>query len=296
MGDGRAAGLPDGALWGVIALWAVVTLTSFFAPGVVLANDARYLNVVLLSVFTLGHGARRYGWGGIAVYFAIAVVVTNLFENLSIVTGFPFGSYHHTAAMGPKLAHVPIIVGPIFAVAGYLAWALAGVVLGEVFGAAHRGIACARPLIAAFVTTSWDLCVDAIGGTVNRDWVWADGGAWFGVPWLNFFGWMLTMWVIFQLFAVYLARRAPPAAIDARAVYWTQPIVYWTLIALQFPLLAVLVPDAALHDPSGTPWGLRDVFVSMAVTSVFTMLFTALLAACLLQRARRSEKGDIPHL
>lgn len=278
-------------LWAIIGLWLLVTLTSFFAPATLSANTARYVNVALLSVFTLVHGAQRYGARGIIVYFVIAVVVTNLFENLSIVTGFPFGAYHHTASMGPQIVHVPVIVGPIFAVAGYLAWVLAGILLGDVFAPPRSGIAWARPLIAAFITTTWDLCVDAIGGTVNRDWVWADGGPWFGVPWLNFFGWMLTMWVIFQLFAVYLARRAPPVASALPRAYWLQAVVYWLLIGLQFPLLALIVPAVTLTDPAGQVWHARDLFASMALVSCFTMIFTALLAWMLLVRDAARDGG-----
>ncbi|MGE0484163.1 MAG: carotenoid biosynthesis protein [Gammaproteobacteria bacterium] len=276
----------DGLLWGVIAAWAAITLTSFFAPAVLSANAARYVNVALMSAFTLVHGARRYGWAGIAVYFVIACVVANTFENLSIVTGFPFGQYHHTAAMGPKLFHVPLIIGPIFAVAGYLAWVVAGILLGEAFGAPARGIAVARCLCAAAVTTMWDLCVDAIGGTVSRDWVWAGGGAFFGVPWQNFAGWLLTMWVIFQVFAVYLARRGDIRPVPVASPYWLQPVVFWLLIGLQFPLLALIVPEGALSDPAGVAWTVKGLFTAMAIVSVFTMSFTALLAWVLLARAR----------
>lgn len=275
--------------WVVIGLWLIVTLTSFFAPTLLSANNARFINVALMSVFTLLHGAQYYRLSGILVFFALAVIVTNATENLSIVSGFPFGQYHHTAAMGPRIAHVPLIIGPIFAVAGYLSWMLAGVLLGEVFAAPRRTIALARPVIAAFVTTTWDLCVDAIGGTVNRDWVWADGGPWFGVPWLNFFGWMLTMWLIFQAFAIYLKFVAAPAPVAARSVYWLQPIVFWALIALQFPLLALIVPDLVLTDPAGAQWRSTDLFASMALVSVFTMGFTVVLATQLWWRARCAE-------
>jgi len=280
----------DTILWVVILLWLLVTLASFFLPSLMPANTARFINVALLSVFTLLHGSRRYG-AAIAVYFLLAVVLTNIFENMSIVTGFPFGAYHHTAAMGPKLWHVPLIVGPIFAVAGYIAWVLAGILLGDVFSA-YRGVAFGRPIIAAFLTTSWDLCVDAIGGTVNRDWVWANGGPWFGVPLLNFFGWMLTMWVTFQLFAVFMARRQPPTAIPATATHWRQPIVYWLLIGLQFPLLALIVPAAPLADPTGQVWYSSDLFQSMALTSVFTMIFTALLTWLVLVRHARHTAAE----
>jgi uncharacterized membrane protein len=270
----------------IISAWIAVTLTSFFAPGVLHPNDARFVNVGLLSAFTLWHGAVRYGWRGIAVFFVVGVLVSNFSENLSITTGFPFGHYQHTDAMGPRLWHVPVIIGPIFAAAGYFAWQLAGILLGDVFRPTATSVAIARPVIAAFITTSWDLCVDTIGGTVNRDWVWADGGPWFGVPWLNYFGWMLTMWIIFQGFAVWVARSGTIRAIPARAPYWTLVIVFWTLIALQFPLLAWLVPDGESIDPSGRVWSTSALFQSMALTSVFTMLFTSVLAAVVLQRAR----------
>lgn len=282
---------PRSLVWGwiVVGLWLFVTLTSFFAPALLSANNARFINVALMSLFTLIHGVQRYRLAGIFVFFALAVLVTNATENLSIVSGFPFGHYHHTAAMGPKIAHVPIIIGPIFAVAGYLGWVIAGVLLGDVFAAPQRAVALARPLVAAFVTTMWDFCVDAIGGTVNRDWVWADGGPWFGVPWLNFFGWMLTMWLIFQAFAVYLKFAEPPLKQAARSAYWLQPIVFWGLIALQFPLLAAIVPAATLSDPAGDTWQSTDLFTSMALVSVFTMGFTVVLATQCWWRARCAE-------
>ena len=284
-----ASGASEMALWGIILLWALVTLTSFFLPSLLSANTARFINVGLLSAFTLLHGSRQYG-AAIAVYFLLAVLSTNLFENMSIITGFPFGEYHHTDAMGPKLWHVPIIVGPIFAVAGYLAWVLAGILLGDAFSPV-RGIAFARPVIAALITTSWDLCVDAIGGTANRDWVWANGGPWFGVPLINFFGWVLTMWVAFQLFALYVARRQTTTDIPPTAAYWRQPIVYWLLIGLQFPLLALIVPSATLSDPTGQSWNASDLFQSMALTSVFTLCFTALLAWLVLMRQAQPAPG-----
>ena len=273
--------------WGIIVAWLVVTLLSFFAPQLLSANTARFINVALLSAFTFVHGSVRYGLRGIAVYFVIAVVVTNITENCSIITGFPFGQYHHTAAMGPKIWHVPIIVGPIFAVAGYLSWVLAGILLRDAFSDKHvNGIA--RPLIAAFITTSWDLCVDAIGGTANRDWVWAEGGPWFGVPWLNFFGWMLTMWIIFQLFSFYLARHGKLRLIPVSTSYWRQLIVYWTLIALQFPLLAVIVPAIDFTDPVGHTWHSGHLFESMALVSIFTMLFVSVLASAIVCREARA--------
>lgn len=270
--------LPIHLCWLLMGAWLLVTLTSLFAPKILGVDTSRYINVALMSAFTLVHGAARYGRRGIAVYFLTAVAVAYGMENLSIATGFPFGHYEHTAHMGPQLGRAPLLVGPIFAVAGYLGWALAGMLLGDAFDARPGSVFIARPLIAAFITTSWDLCVDPIGGTMNRDWIWAEGGGYFGVGWMNFFGWMLTMVSIFTLFALWLRRepRLPMRVADAR--YWLQPMVFWTLIALQFPLLFAIVPDFKLTDPTGQAWQAADLLETMMLASVFTMLFSALLA------------------
>ncbi|MEM8785784.1 MAG: carotenoid biosynthesis protein [Pseudomonadota bacterium] len=271
--------------WLIIAAWTLTSLTSILAPAVLPYTTARYINVALMTGFTFFHGVRRYGWVNITAFFVIGVVITNLTENLSIVTGFPFGHYSHTELMGPKLWHVPLIVGPIFAVAGYVAWVLAGILLGEPEGRQSKGLMAGKGLIAAFITTSWDFCVDPIGGTLNRDWVWANGGGYFGVPWINFFGWMLTMWLIFLAFGAFLAARGgSPAPVTDRR-WLAQPVVFWALIGLQFPLLLALAPTGVtVTDPAGTVWAVDHLLETMALSAFFTMLFTALLCALLLTR------------
>ena len=275
--------------WALIAMWVMVTLTSLAAPTLLPFDISRYINVALMSAFTFVHGAARYGRRGISMYFVTTALVAYAMENASIVTGFPFGHYQHTAHMGPQLGHAPWLVGPIFAVAGYLGWSLAGLLLGDAFSTRRIGPLIARPLIAAFITTAWDLCVDPIGGTLNRDWIWAEGGGYFGVGWMNFFGWMLTMTVAFLLFALWLARQPQSPAVIEDFGYWLQPIVFWLLIALQFPLLFAIVPDFALKDPTGQAWQASDLLETMMLASVFTMLFTALLAWFHLLRWRSEQ-------
>jgi len=41
--------------------------------------------------------------------------------------------------------------------------------------------------------------------------VWQHGGAYFGVPLTDFLGWYLVVYVIYQLFALYLHGRSPGA-------------------------------------------------------------------------------------
>src|SRR3989442_1820611 len=93
---------------------------------------------VVLSIsvaFALIHGAVRYGWWGIATFIVICLVVSNILENTSILTGFPFGHYHYTDVLGAKLSLVPVLIGPAYFATGYLAW----VVRKLLVGAGRRG-------------------------------------------------------------------------------------------------------------------------------------------------------------
>ena len=190
------------ALTGV---WFVALLAGLFYPGI--GSQAYYVQLLSLSLFGLVHGSERYGLPAMLAFLAIMFVVVNLTENLSIATGLPFGNFEHTPAMGPKLFYVPVIVGFAYFSAGYLGWALANLLLGEPDRDRGALALFATPVVAMFITTAWDACIDPIGGTVARNWIWKDGGGYFGVPLSNFIGWMITTYIAFQLFALLPARR-----------------------------------------------------------------------------------------
>ena len=82
------------------------------------------LHLVLLVSFALLHATLRYGAKGAAAFAVICLVVSNVFENVGVATGFPFGSYFYTDALGPKLLYVPLLIGPAYLGVGYLAWAM----------------------------------------------------------------------------------------------------------------------------------------------------------------------------
>ncbi len=103
-------------------------------PGKLPVAGVIALHVLPLLVFALIHGAMFYGRRGILIFFLISFIVGNIFENLGVATGFPFGRYYYTDMMGPKLFHVPILVGFAYPWMGYLSWTLGRVILGNPAG------------------------------------------------------------------------------------------------------------------------------------------------------------------
>ncbi len=225
-----------------------------------------------LTLFGLLHGALTYRWRGILLFLVICLGVSNAFENLSIMTGFPFGWYHYSDALGPKLFLVPLLIGPAYFGMGYLSWTLARAILGDEDARLVGPLSFAAPTIASFIMVFWDLTIDPMASTINGSWVWRDGGSYFGVPVSNFLGWYLTVYVFFQCFALY--ARGRPASYTKVPGYWITPLFAYTSIIIA-PIVSLFLntePAAVLTDPVGHPWQTHDIRSVEALVCLFTAL------------------------
>ena len=230
-----------------------------------------------LMLFGLFHGASTYRWLGIVVFIVVCLGVSNAFENLSILTGFPFGWYHYGDKMGPRLFLVPLLIGPLYFGVGYLSWTLARAILGDANGRLAGRLVYATPIVASFIMVCWDLTIDPKMSTITSNWIWRDGGSYFGVPLANFLGWYLTVYVFLQAFALY--ARHLSAAPDHIPGYWAKPLLAYSSIVIA-PILSLTLSSAsgAVLDATGHVWQLRDIRAVTALVGIFTLLPFWLLA------------------
>ncbi len=163
-------------LWGVVVLYASMTVIDALRPNLIPVP----VLVLFLLAFVLLHGALRYRWSGILIFIVIALVVSNVLENVSILTGFPFGRYYYTDALGPKLFLVPILIGLAYVGTGYLAWVIVTVLVGDVRRQSSTFTMFAVPVIASFVMVVWDLCFDPTFSTIAHRWIWEQGAGTLG--------------------------------------------------------------------------------------------------------------------
>jgi uncharacterized membrane protein len=165
-------------------------------------------HVIPPALFAVIHGARIYRACGILVFVTLCLGVGALFESVSLRTGFPFGHYTFTDLLGPKLFDLPILLALAYVGMGYLSWVL-GLVILECQNEALTGKTLVlAPLAASLVMTAWDLSMDPVWADIDHAWVWRDGGPYYGVPISNFFGWFLTAYIFYQLFALYLRKQS----------------------------------------------------------------------------------------
>lgn len=181
-------------------------------------GDARALLawgvIVGLAVVTTSLAARRHGRARVAVALAATVAGTWLLERAASRSGFPFGDYAYSDALGGLVDGVPAIV-PLawwaMALPAREAGAAAASALAPASGAVAR---LARVVGGAAALTAWDAFLDPqmVG---EGYWTWAGGGAYRGVPLGNYLGWFVTGLVLMAAYELLLppGGRRPGAAL-----------------------------------------------------------------------------------
>ena len=271
---GRLAGI---AMWVLLSVYAVARVFQVL-PGRLPMMAVVALHVLPLLVFALIHGAMSYRMHGILIFFAMCLVVGNVFENLGVATGFPFGRYYFTDAMGPKLFQVPILLGLAYVGMGYLSWTLGRVILGYLRTPLVGAQVITLPLVASFIMVAWDFANDPVWANINRLWVWQHGGAYFGVPLTNFVGWYFVVYLIYQSFAIYLRERSANDN-PMPSGYWRWAVIFYALAAAGNIIIVLPKPTpAVVFDPTGTSWNVSGITGACALVSSFAMGAFTLIA------------------
>ncbi len=168
--------------------------------------------------FVLTHSAAREGWRRTGLLFTLVIAVTLFMESLGVATGRVFGRYHYTDVLGPLfLGLVPYVIPIVWLNMLYPAYLIADRIVPAEWEARRRLLGVSA--VTGLAMTAWDLIMDPV--MVKRGhWVWEDGGAWFGIPPQNFWGWWLTS---FAAIALYLwlggkAQHAYTQKDDRRAI------------------------------------------------------------------------------
>lgn len=217
-------------LWGwpllFITLWILLLLYMPFVEktwGKRAFYTSINLSVLVQSVIIMFLMARAVGTKSMAVMAGKVVLLTWAVEAIGAATEFPFGSYRYTDSLQPQLIGVPLLIPLAWLMMLPPSWAVARRLSGSRSGI--RFVA-----ISALAFTAWDLFLDP--QMVKWDlWIWEGNGHYFGIPLINFVGWILASALITAL--------VRPAAIPERpllliySLTWimetTGLIIFWDL-------------------------------------------------------------------
>jgi uncharacterized membrane protein len=262
-------------LWLLIVLYAIDPVVTDAFPRALASPINTPIAVVLPMLFALLHGSRRYGWTGIVVFLVLCLGISNIMENVGVLTGFPFGRYHYTDAVGPKLFLVPLLIGPGYFGTGYVSWVLANILLGSDRRRDLKAV-IGVPLVGTFIMVAWDVGIDPGSSTLGKIWIWEKGGGYFGVPFTNYLGWYLTVYLFLQAFALYNARRtAVPVLAKA---HWYQAPVFYAVMACDCIAGYLGSQKAPISDATGKIWQGGDLSETGAIMGLFVMMPFAVAA------------------
>jgi hypothetical protein len=159
---------------------------------------------------------------------------------------------------------------------GYLSWVVGLVILGYESDGLSGIKLFILPVTASLVMTTWDFSMEAVWADIDRAWVWRDGGPFYGVPISNFFGWLLTVYIFYQLFALYLRPR-PTQSAPKR--HWRLAILFYGVSALGNLLIAVPASlNGVFVDGTGRSWVVPSILWASRLISIFLMMPLAVLA------------------
>lgn len=156
--------------------------------GVVVTTVCQFAAVALVV-------GTAWGWRRTLTVLVLVVALSFTAELVGSGTGLPFGHYHYTAVLQPQVGGVPLLIPAAWFMMLAPAWAVAQVIAGQ-----WRRWWFA--LVSALAFTAWDLFLDPQNVAWGL-WVWTDAtgeqvfsGGYFGIPWLNYAGWLLVAFLI----------------------------------------------------------------------------------------------------
>ena len=204
--------------------------------------------VVLGAALTLSHaGLSR----GAPTAVRVLLLITGLsigFEAVGLATGFPYGRYSYSAALGPTVLGVPFLVPLAWLMMAWPSWLLAELLTRRVRPRLHRGV---RIGVAAAVFAGWDVVLDPQLVQAGY-WTWAHphpGLPGIGtVPLTNLAGWLLAGLLLMTGLGLVTGSSS---VTDAPRVDATAP-----LLALGWMTVGGALSEAGwLGLPAAAAWG-----------------------------------------
>jgi putative membrane protein len=121
---------------------------------------------------------------------------------------------------------------------------------------------------------SWDVGMDPYQSTISGDWIWEQGGPYFGVPLHNYVGWFCTVATFVLLYLLYeqLDPLPPLSGPAASRFFWGEPAIFYALIGVGIVITPLV---NAIHGPIASPnnysGSLDNLMQSLSLVATFVM-------------------------
>jgi uncharacterized membrane protein len=263
-----------------IGLWILLAFS--FAAAFVPAGTPGSITLLigLMPVtFSMWHFIRWAGARTAWLSFLSVVVISFTGEALGVATGLVFGNYYYPdGPLGPLLLGVPPLIQLQYFAMTYASLMIARSIGGVLRTSARGWLLVGVSAMAAFGMTLLDLASDPWHATVLQQWIWRDGGPYFGIPLHNFFGWFFETLAFLLVVQALLNTRKALATIAAAKPrgFWLQGVLLYGT----FPFTIALTPLIQGSAFNQADYNIAVAMVCVALFAVVPLWLSGILVLC----------------
>jgi putative membrane protein len=177
---------------------------------------------LLLTAFALLHAIHMLGVERAFVFFGVCAVLSWAAEQHSILSG-NVGEYYYTDVLGPMLGEVPYVIPLTWFLMMYPSYVIANLAVSRraTFARCSVPFTIWLSALTAVVMTAWDLALDPYMTQVVGAWVWVgcESCPYFGVPYSNYYSWVVTTFLIVLVYRM-VERRLPLSPVGLEGSLW----------------------------------------------------------------------------
>lgn len=197
------------------------------------------IHTLALMLFSLCHASYVLGWRLALSFAGICAVVSWIFEQVGVATGAIYGAYHYSEKLGVRLGHVPLLIPIAWFAMAYASYMIANLIAtGQAVvrdGGAGRLVWLT--FLSAAVMTGWDLPMDPLMSS-RGNWIWEQGGPYFGVPLQNYVGWMLTTFTFYLIYRRLERARGPRPEGGLGFAIMLMPVLAYSAFTVVYVVIA----------------------------------------------------------
>ena len=204
------------------------SLSLVYIPNALAYSSGSVAALFILSLPLFYFLYKKFGWKVLMQLVLTLSIVGLAIEYIGLVTGLPYGQFVYTGHLGYKLFGIlPWTVG--------LSWM--PLVIGSValaYTTTRNKVA--RILLPIIFLVAFDLLLDPLAVHFGM-WSYVQGGAYYGVPLQNFFGWIVSGFIGSAI--CYFFLNTATVSLYELGYSFLLSIVFWSIIALK---LGFVVP------------------------------------------------------
>ncbi|MDG6243803.1 MAG: carotenoid biosynthesis protein [Methanolobus sp.] len=224
----------------------ILLVPAFFLSNVDIVPQHSFISVFFIVFLAIPCFLAVFVWLGNKKGLLLLIIMglyALFLETMAIITGIPYSEFYYTEIIGAKLFGttpftVPFAWLPLF--------------IGSMYLASEIRINGQRPgpLQIAILTTLLLLLADLVldpAAVALQFWIWKEPGIFYGVPLMNFIGWVISGFVAAVIGVVmtrHELREDKPAALASSLLlimfFWTGVCVYMKLLIPAFVGIAMI--------------------------------------------------------